>query len=54
MAALRVARYAGFSDQRRACHITSMSERRLKRSRDPAQRAKLIVDIATGQVEISD
>jgi hypothetical protein len=28
-----------------------MTERRLKRPRDPAQLAKLIVDIATGQVE---
>jgi hypothetical protein len=28
-----------------------MIERRLKRPRDPAQLAKLIVDIATGEVE---
>jgi hypothetical protein len=28
-----------------------MVERRLKRPRDPAQLAKLIVDIATGEVE---
>jgi hypothetical protein len=28
-----------------------MVERRLKRSRDPAQLAKLIIDIATGEVE---
>jgi hypothetical protein len=28
-----------------------MAERRLKRPRDPAQLAKLIVDIATGEVE---
>jgi hypothetical protein len=28
-----------------------MTERRLKRPRDPAQLAKLIVDIATGAVE---
>jgi len=28
-----------------------MTERRLKRPRDPAQLAKLIVDIATGEVE---
>ena len=28
-----------------------MTERRIKRPRDPAQLAKLIVDIATGEVE---
>jgi hypothetical protein len=28
-----------------------MTERRLKRPRDPAQLAKLIVDIATGEVD---
>jgi len=28
-----------------------MTERRLKRPRDPAQLAKLIIDIATGEVE---
>jgi hypothetical protein len=31
--------------------ILRMAERRLKRPRDPAQLAKLIVDIATGEVE---
>ena len=30
---------------------TPMAERRLKRPRDPIQLGKLIVDIATGQVE---
>ena len=29
-----------------------MATRRLERPRDPAQLAKLIVDIATGQVEV--
>jgi len=28
-----------------------MTQKRLKRPRDPAQLAKLVVDIATGQVE---
>lgn len=31
--------------------MTKMAERRLKRPRDPIQLAKLIGDIATGQVE---
>lgn len=32
-------------------YIGSMTEKRLKRPRDPVQLAKLIGDIATGQVE---
>jgi hypothetical protein len=31
--------------------LPRMAERRLKRPRDPAQLAKLIVDIATGEIE---
>ena len=34
-----------------ACHIPGMATKRLKRPRDPIQLGKLIVDIATGQVE---
>lgn len=33
------------------CHTAGMATKRLPRPRDPAQLAKLIVDIATGQVE---
>jgi hypothetical protein len=36
-----------------ACHITGMATKRLKRPRDPLALAKLIGDIATGQVEDS-
>ena len=32
-------------------HIPSMAEARKKRPRDPAQLAKLVVDIATGEAE---
>jgi hypothetical protein len=33
------------------CHITSMTDRKPKRPRDPSQLAKLVVDIATGEEE---
>lgn len=33
------------------CHITGMAKKRLKRPRDTIERAKLIGDIATGQVK---
>ena len=32
-------------------HIRTMPENRLKRPRDPAQLAKLMIDIASGEVE---
>ena len=41
----------GGSDRHRGCHIFGMTTPRRKRPRDPAQLAKLIVDIATGEVE---
>lgn len=34
-----------------SCHIAGMTEKKPKRPRDPAQLAKLMVDIATGEVE---
>jgi hypothetical protein len=51
MVALRGDRDAGFQISVAHVHITSMATKRLPRPRDPAQLAKLIVDIATGQVE---
>ena len=38
------------------CHIEGMAKKRLKRPRDPVQLAKLVGDIATGQVidEVDD
>ncbi len=33
------------------CHIEGMAKKRLKRPRDPVELAKLVGDIATGQVE---
>ncbi len=36
------------------CHIEGMTEKRPKRARDPNQLAKLIVDIATGDVDDTD
>jgi len=32
-------------------HIRTMPDKRLKRPRDPAQLAKLMIDIASGEVE---
>ena len=37
-----------------SCHISGMAKKRIKRPRDSIQRAKLIGDIATGQVEDSE
>ena len=39
-----------------SCHIAGMAKKRLKRPRDTIERAKLIGDIATGQVvdEVDD
>ena len=34
---------------RAPCHIEGMAKKRLERSRDPVQLAKLVGDIATGQ-----
>jgi len=34
-----------------SCHIPVMPEKKPKRPRDPAQLAKLMIDIATGAVE---
>ena len=34
-----------------ACHIVDMAKKRIKRPADVLERAKLIGDIATGQVE---
>jgi hypothetical protein len=34
-----------------AAHTRTMPENRLKRPRDPAQLAKLMIDIASGEVE---
>ena len=36
---------------RQPCHILVMAKKRIKRPRDPIERAKLIGDIATGQLE---
>jgi hypothetical protein len=36
---------------RNLAHIRTMSETRLKRPRDPAQLAKLMIDIASGEVK---
>jgi hypothetical protein len=47
------ARLTSGSDRRSPCHITNMATRRLKRPRDPIQLGKLIVDIATEQIEDS-
>ena len=37
---------------RQPCHIMYMAKKRLKRPRDVIERAKLIGDIATGQVQV--
>jgi hypothetical protein len=42
---------AAVAIDRPPCHIRDMAEKRIKRPRDPLQLAKLIGDIATGQVE---
>jgi hypothetical protein len=42
---------AGFPIGARYAILSRMATRRLKRPRDPIQLGKLIVDIATGQVE---
>lgn len=36
---------------RGSAHTSTMPDKRLKRPRDPAQLAKLMIDIASGQVE---
>jgi hypothetical protein len=40
-----------FGRDRGRCHIGCMATKRLKRPRDPIARAKLIGDIATGQIQ---
>src|SRR4051794_34986864 len=51
MALCSPCRQRGVCRCQRACHIGDMATKRLPRPRDPIQLGKLIVDIATGQVQ---
>lgn len=51
MGQFEIAPSGGVANQPLGCHISRMTEKKPKRPRDPNQLAKLVVDIATGDID---